>query len=136
MREIVYLWTDDVVAINEDLGCYVRDLDIIEAQVMRCHQSFGGVDPYPTVWDKGAVLLHGLASTQGFMDGNKRTAWVACLTFLEYNGIRVGTMTIDKELMVLCAANSIIDIDKVKEWLTKHHRIPSRSMSRHMGAGR
>jgi death on curing protein len=35
------------------------------------------------------VLAHGIAEGQHFIDGNKRTALVAMLTFLEINGWRV-----------------------------------------------
>jgi death-on-curing protein len=35
---------------------------------------------------QAAVLAHGIAETQPFIDGNKRTALVAMLTFLEING--------------------------------------------------
>lgn len=38
---------------------------------------------------QAAVLAHGIAETQPFIDGNKRTALVAMLTFLELNGYRV-----------------------------------------------
>jgi death-on-curing protein len=38
---------------------------------------------------QAAVLAHGIAETQPFVDGNKRTALVAMLTFLELNGRRV-----------------------------------------------
>jgi death-on-curing protein len=38
---------------------------------------------------KAAVLAHGIAETQPFVDGNKRAALVAMLTFLEINGYRV-----------------------------------------------
>ncbi len=38
---------------------------------------------------QAAVLAHGIAETQPFVDGNKRTALVAMLTFLEINGHRV-----------------------------------------------
>jgi death on curing protein len=34
-------------------------------------------------------LAHGIAEGQPFIDGNKRTALVAMLTFLEINGLRV-----------------------------------------------
>jgi hypothetical protein len=36
-----------------------------------------------------AVLAHGIAEGQPFLDGNKRLALVAMLTFLEINGYRV-----------------------------------------------
>lgn len=38
---------------------------------------------------QAAVLAHGLAEGQHFIDGNKRIALVAMLTFLEFNGWRV-----------------------------------------------
>ena len=38
---------------------------------------------------QGAVLAHGIAEGQFFIDGNKRLALVAMLTFLEVNGNRV-----------------------------------------------
>lgn len=43
-----------------------------------------------------AVLAHGIAETQAFVDDNKRTALVAMLTFLELNGRRV--QATDREL--------------------------------------
>ena len=38
---------------------------------------------------QAAVLAHGIAEGQFFLDGNKRLALVAMLTFLEVNGYRV-----------------------------------------------
>lgn len=38
---------------------------------------------------QAAVLAHGIAEGQFFIDGNKRLALVAMLTFLEINGCRV-----------------------------------------------
>jgi death-on-curing protein len=38
---------------------------------------------------QAAVLAHGIAEGQFFLDGNKRLALVAMLTFLELNGYRV-----------------------------------------------
>jgi death-on-curing protein len=38
---------------------------------------------------QAAVLAHGIAEGQQFIDANKRTALVAMLTFLEINGWRV-----------------------------------------------
>ena len=38
---------------------------------------------------QAAVLAHGIAEGQHFIDGNKRTALVAMITFLEINGLMV-----------------------------------------------
>ena len=45
---------------------------------------------------QAAVLAHGIAETQLFVDGNKRTALVAMLSFLELNGQRIHAS--DREL--------------------------------------
>lgn len=38
---------------------------------------------------QAAVLAHGIAESQAFIDANKRLALVAMLTFLELNGYRI-----------------------------------------------
>jgi death-on-curing protein len=45
---------------------------------------------------QAAVLAHGIAEGQSFLDGNKRVALVAMLTFLEVNGYRLSAS--DREL--------------------------------------
>lgn len=45
---------------------------------------------------QAAVLAHGIAETQPVIDGNKRLALVAMLTFLELNGF--GLSATDREL--------------------------------------
>jgi death-on-curing protein len=45
---------------------------------------------------QAAVLAHGIAEDQSFVDGNKRLALVAMLTFLEINGYRLPVS--DREL--------------------------------------
>jgi death on curing protein len=45
---------------------------------------------------QATALAHGIAEGQQFIDGNKRTALVAMLTFLEVNGL--GVSASDREL--------------------------------------
>lgn len=47
---------------------------------------FFGVDKYPTVFDKAAMLLYFIAKDHCFNDGNKRTALYATTIFLDING--------------------------------------------------
>lgn len=47
-----------------------------------------GVDPYPTVLEKAAALLHSLTTSHPFTDGNKRVAFAAADVFLKLNGAR------------------------------------------------
>lgn len=82
-----FLTVDDICRINQRLGkgaAQGADVAGIEAAANRPQASYAGEYLFPTLWLQAAALLHGLCSTQYFLDGNKRTAWVAdsvCLTY-------------------------------------------------------
>ncbi|MCA0143965.1 hypothetical protein [Blastococcus sp. LR1] len=48
----------------------VIDRATLESAVARCQAGFGDEDSFPRRVDKAAALLHGIASTQCFQDGN------------------------------------------------------------------
>jgi len=84
----MYLTTDDVQMLN---GQFVgpdmlRDFGLLDSAVMRPQASAFGEDAYPTLHEKGAALLHGLARNHPFVDANKRTAWAATSVFYQING--------------------------------------------------
>jgi death-on-curing protein len=90
--ELVYLTDDDVVEI------YAAIIDATATQAadhLRSRDALAGAVARPATYAhyeqadlalQAAVLAHGIAETQPFVDGNKRTALVAMLTFLEING--------------------------------------------------
>jgi len=49
-------------------------------------QSAFGADAYPDLVSKAAALMHSLVLNHAFVDGNKRTAVLATLIFLDLNG--------------------------------------------------
>lgn len=86
-----YLALDNVLAIHHALvgDNSVRDYGLLQSAVNRPAMTVFGDDAYPTVWEKAAALLESLARNHAFLDGNKRTAWVACWSFLGINGHRL-----------------------------------------------
>jgi death on curing protein len=93
--ELIYLTFEDA------LELYAAIIDGTPAQaasVLRSRSSLEGALARPTTYAhyqdadialQAAVLAHGIAESQPFLDGNKRLALVAMLTFLEANGYRV-----------------------------------------------
>ncbi len=55
-----------------------------------------------------AAYIYSIAMNHAFIDGNKRTAYVACLTFLNVNGIDLGAPT-TLELALLATASKRLD---------------------------
>jgi death-on-curing protein len=84
-----YLTVDEVLEINAEVmgGRHaLRDLDLLESAVARPQASAFGVDAYPDLASKAAALLHSLVLNHAFVDGNKRTAVLSTLVFLDLNG--------------------------------------------------
>ena len=91
----IYLDEDDVRAIHTDqLAQFggsdgIRNHGGVLSAIAQPQASFGSEDLYPDVFIKAAVLAYGIAESQAFVDGNKRTALVTALTFLQVNGHEV-----------------------------------------------
>ncbi|MPZ91405.1 MAG: type II toxin-antitoxin system death-on-curing family toxin [Actinobacteria bacterium] len=97
-----YLTVEDVMIIHHAETRQtdpIVDFGLLGSAVMRPQQSVGGQDAYPGVHLKAAALMHSLARNHPFVDGNKRTAAVAALTFCFINGQMI--VMDDSELVAL-----------------------------------
>ncbi len=65
----------------------IRDRGAIESALARPRNLVSHGEP--DAFALAAAYAFGLARNHGFVDGNKRTAWVAARLFLADNGIRV-----------------------------------------------
>ena len=84
-----YLSVEEVIEINAQVmgGKHVlRDRGLLESAAARPQASAFGADAYPDLAAKAAALLHSLVLNHPFIDGNKRTAVLATLVFLDLNG--------------------------------------------------
>ena len=108
-RDIRFLTTDEVrqfhFALVADFSDYedpispsgVRNEDLLAAAVYRPHTSLESHHKYPTVEMASAALVHSLVHDHPFHNGNKRTALVALLVFLDENGTM---LTCDEDALI------------------------------------
>lgn len=92
-----YLDEGDIIAIHQALvSDFANDKDpiappgvkepgLIDSAVNRPRTSFGEELKYPTIEMAAAALMHSIVHNHCFFNGNKRTALVAMLTFLDRN---------------------------------------------------
>ncbi|MDL2309798.1 virulence protein RhuM/Fic/DOC family protein [Parabacteroides sp. OttesenSCG-928-B22] len=74
-----------------------------KSSINTIYQTFDGKDLYPSVEEKGAMLLYLVTKNHSFSDGNKRIAAFLFLWFLEKNGILYktdGTKLIENNTLV------------------------------------
>lgn len=93
MDEIIYLTTNQVIAINaiqirlyspdEPLG--VKDPNLLDSALNRPKQSVLGKDAYSSIYEKAAALFESLAKNHAFFNANKRTALASLIVFLKIN---------------------------------------------------
>lgn len=74
----------------------VRSQALLESAVHRPRTALGKTDKYPSVAMAGASLVHAMVLDHPFHNGNKRTALVALLAFLDRNG---WVLTVDQDLI-------------------------------------
>lgn len=111
------------IAIDEFGGSHgLRDLGLLESAVARPQSSYGGDDLYPTIFLKAGALVHSLLMNHQFVDGNKRTAMFAVMTFLELNGYKF--IAEQKEVVetALWIENKKPTIEEISKWLEKHSK--------------
>ncbi|MFC9388977.1 type II toxin-antitoxin system death-on-curing family toxin [Streptomyces venezuelae] len=113
----VYLSAEDVLAVAEhavdDQVVVVRDAGLLESAVHRPSAAMFGEEAYPDLLGKAAALLQSLAINHPFLDGNKRTAWLSCVTFLAMNGVQLRPDIDAAERLVISVATGETDEVKV-----------------------
>lgn len=124
---MIYLVAEDVAEINAALvgpGC-IGDVGLLESACGRPQASAFGEDAYPTAWEKAAALLQSLACNHAFVDGNKRTAWMATVVFLWVNGHRLDSPLDEddaEELVLSVATGTLRDVTSIASALVKFVR--------------
>jgi death on curing protein len=109
----VYLSAEDVLAIAAhacgDMQVVVRDVGLLESAVHRPSAAMFGEEAYPDTLDKAAALLQSLAVNHPLFDGNKRTAWLSCVTFLAMNDVHLRPDIDAAERLVIAVATGQMD---------------------------
>lgn len=67
--------------------------------------------------DLAAAYMFGLATSHGFSDGNKRTAWVIGRLFLAINGVRLRFAQPDAINLMLAVAAGGKTEEQVADWV-------------------
>ncbi len=115
-----YLSTEDALIIARvAIGAepQIRDLGLLDSACHRPAASAFGEDAYPSLLLKAAALLHSMTANHPFVDGNKRTSWLATVVFLRDNGGDVlapdvydGVVT---DLVLDIASGTLRDVDAI-----------------------
>ena len=96
----------------------IRDLKMIESALARPLNL--AVYGNPDAADLAAAYAYGLANNHGFVDGNKRTAWVVARLFLADNGQRLAFDPVDAIRAMEDVAGVRIGEADLAGWFRRH----------------
>lgn len=127
-REVNLLTLQDVIQLNQDAqslfeedGIYgvsgLKDRGIVETALNNIGKNsvVFGQDQFPTISKKAAHLWFKLARYQAFNNGNKRTALIATLNFLENNNYYIDYKKLNLDRNYFYKVSKLIANDKWDE---------------------
>lgn len=100
----------------------IRDIRLLESAVARPQATFAEEDLYPDVFSKAAALGHSIISNHPFVDGNKRTGYMAMRLFLNVNGYDVEEPLEERYKFVMGIAKKMRKEGSIAKWLKVHSR--------------
>ena len=119
-------WIDETVILavhDRQLGEHggpagVRDAGALASALARpVNQWHYGTDDACAL---AAAYAFGIARNHPFVDGNKRTAWIAARLFLRLNGYKLTFAERDALFTVLALASGDLAEDELADWLRGH----------------
>jgi death-on-curing protein len=97
----------------------IRDETLLDSALAKPRNVFAYSDQ-PDLFRLAASYAFGIARNHAFVDGNKRTALVVSLTFLDRNGWDIVAEKEDVYFTFLHLADGSLSEDDLTAWFTRH----------------
>lgn len=120
---IHYLILEQVLEIHDEMlrlfgGLVgIRDINLLHSAIETPKLAVFGQELYPSVYDKAATYLYLITRNHPFTDGNKRTAYVSALVFLEGNNVKNKFKNDDLERIIIEVAKGGKDKESLAAFL-------------------
>lgn len=98
----------------------IRDIPLLNSAVARSQATFAKKDLYPDIFSKAAALGHSIITNHPFIDGNKRTGYMAMRLFLNINGYDVQAPLEERYNFVMEIAKKTRKEESIGKWLKEH----------------
>ncbi len=121
--EVRYLSSNEVLLIHDHaIGEFGGSFGLmspgqLEASIAAPRQTMFGEELYPDLFSKAAILFYLLVKNHAFVDGNKRTAALALIEFLERNGYTLDATNDELYQFTVDVASSVLTKEEVEMWI-------------------
>ena len=122
---ITYVELSDALEVIQKLGCFVKDVGLLDSALARPRTTILGVDAYPNLPLKAAAMSHSIIKNRALVDGNKRTTWSLMVAFLFLNDFRHNFTADEGYEWTLALATDSITIEDAARIIEQHLVPPS-----------
>ncbi len=126
MAEPIWVRYDVVIAVHRRQlaehggGEGIRDAGLLESALGKPKNLYHYSDPKPALADLAASYAYGIALNHPFVDGNKRTAFIACQLFLRLSGIQITASQAEKYDTFIKLASDDLSEKFLAKWINEH----------------
>lgn len=123
-----YLTVNQILVIHSEVIEQVggskgtRDMGLLESAVARSQATFSGKNLYPDVFSRAAALGHSLICNHPFVDGNKRTGYMAMRLFLNLNKYDLKASFEERYKFIMEIVQKLKDKESIARWLKNNSR--------------
>ena len=124
-RKPTFLTVDAIIALHaESIAAFggesgIRDAGGLESAITRCRTRWA-YEPKSTIAELAGAVGFGLAMNHPFVDGNKRIALIAVVTFLDLNSHELTASEIEAYATFLGVAAGKVSEDALAAWITSN----------------
>ncbi|RRJ94705.1 type II toxin-antitoxin system death-on-curing family toxin [Opitutaceae bacterium TAV4] len=127
LREVILALHEKSLAVDGGIAG-IRDEGMFDSALSRPENLFAY--DKPTLFEMAAAYAYGIAKNHPFLDGNKRTAFITAIVFLEVNGHTFVATEADAALRTLALAASEMTEQAYALWLEANSHRASRPSRR------
>jgi death-on-curing protein len=95
----------------------IREEGMLESAIARPYQTFDGEELYPTAIEKAAAIAESIILNHPYVDGNKRTGFLAMFAMLELHGIELAAAEEEAYEKMISVSTGQLRFEGLVEWL-------------------
>jgi death-on-curing protein len=98
----------------------IRDEGLLESAIARPFQTFDAQDLYPHPLDKAAAIGESIIINHPYIDGNKRTGFLAMFAVLDEYGLQLTATEEEAYQAMIQVSTGEMGFEGLREWLGEH----------------
>lgn len=123
---MTYPTLEEILAIHDQIiqqtggSSGLLNLELLLSAISRPQSAFNRQLLYPTIFDQAAALLQSLVQNHPFVDGNKRTAFLAAARLLHLNHYRLQLSPTQTIKLLLAVQSQKLNLKQLSAFLKSH----------------